>query len=612
MNYLLHLDMQWILCCGIFALLVGVASTGTLAADTLISVTCAPLSPVPTYTREHPLQVTFTWSNPTGRARTMVWQQQLWDYLSETTLTATHTTNLPNAVSYQETITITPEQPGVYRFSIQPSDGIDATSVHCNFGYSRAPWPHDLPDDWPIAMHTIRDEIDGGILPDGYKWYRIFHTWGYMEPKQGEYDWSAMDKMVRTVAEKGGKVLWVMQCTPRWSLPEAEGDPIRWEPRTLANMVNVRNRDAYRRFLTAFWERYGARGTVCPGVVDAIECWNETNVSDWTYDWSQPKQMGEDYANFVQDTWEITRANAPAVKIVGLSMSSGQQYHAMETLMDGKARNGKTTPAMLDAFSAHTYCEMAQVPEQGGNNMANQFLPLWDRLRARGYGTLAAWNTEAGVGTVSWTGDHHITTQAEIQTRDAATGIDPDHPHMLKNGVWRDVSENRAAAIMVRAVLQNIDYGVSNIFLYRLRAGDNSFMYRDRPTLNYLAIAELAYRLQPGWRQVRKIDNLSGLVVDQQGQLLHLWHLPSVKGELLLAYLDPQATKNYALIWSPDIQPIAFTFNLKALGIKSVGTSIETRDLYGRNAQQYPVTRDGQCTLPVGSDPVYIQLARYK
>jgi hypothetical protein len=165
-----------------------------------------------------------------------------------------------------------------------------------------------------------------------------------MEPKQGEYDWSAMDKMVRTVAEKGGKVLWVMQCTPSWSLPKTERSPISWDPRTLANMVNARNRDAYRRFLTAFWDRYGSKGAVCPGVVGAIECWNETNVDGWTYDWSNPKQMGEDYANFVQDTVEITRAKAPKAKVIGLSMSSGQHYEQMETLMDGKARNGKTTP----------------------------------------------------------------------------------------------------------------------------------------------------------------------------------------------------------------------------------------------------------------------------
>jgi hypothetical protein len=128
--------------------------------------------------------------------------------------------------------------------------------------------------------------------------------------------------------------------------------------------------------------------------------------------------------------------------------------------------------------------------------------------------------------------------------------------------------------------------------------------------LNYLAIAELAHRLQPGWKQVRKIDTLPGLLTDRQGQLIRIWRLPSVRGQQLLAYVDPQVSKNYALIWSPDLQPIAFTFNLKALGVKPAGMSIETRDLYGRNAQQYPVARDGQCTLPIGSDPVYIQLAR--
>jgi hypothetical protein len=344
-------------------LLVMLACLGAMGTtDAMLTVTSSPLPEVPTFTAQHPLTVTLSWSNPTQQAQTVVWKQQLWDYLSEKTLTTQRTTKLPAAASYQQTILVTPPQPGDYRFSILPPDGVDATKVRFDFGYSHAPWPRNLPDDWPIGWHMAGD-YPSAIMPDGAKWFRIFAGWNGFEPKPGVYDWSVMDKIVRAVAEKGGKIIWVDMCAPSWSLPESERKVISWEPTTAINMVNARNREAFRSFLSTFWDRYGEQGTVCPGTIGAVECWNETNVEYWTYDWGNVKQMGEDYANFVQDIWDMTQVKAPHVKIIGLSMSSGQHYERMQTLMDGTARNGRTTLAMLNAYSAHTYSEMMRTPE---------------------------------------------------------------------------------------------------------------------------------------------------------------------------------------------------------------------------------------------------------
>ncbi len=593
----------------VFLLIASLNSDGAMAAKPEINLTHAGIRGVPTYTPKHPLKFTLSWENPSKQRRTIQWTQKLWDYLSEDWVTELRTTELPAGITnYKETITVTPPQPGVYRFTVSPIKGVSVSSVKFDFGYSRAPWPDELPDDWPICFHVHPDELGYGVMPDGFKRYRVFRHWSRIETEPGKYKWSKMDKVVQQVHDLGGKVLWVVQGPPVWSLPKEDRKPISHDKNSLANMVNNKNRLAFRRFLNAFWDRYGPNGTVYPGTIDAIEVWNETNVETWTYDWSKPKQMGRDYANLVQDIYEITRAKAPHAKIIGLSMSSGQHYERMKYLMDGVARNGKSTLQMIDALSSHTYAEMLQIGP--GNNMAGQFLPMWKLAEKRGAHGLPMWNTEAGTGKIKWDGSPHIMTQAEVQAYYEKQGIiNPKAPQKLINGKWRQCSEQRAAAIYVRGILQNIELKASNIFLYRLRAGKYSFVWANgRPTLDYLAVAELAYRMKHGWKQLKRIDSVRGLVPDKREQLVRVWQMPTPEGRLLIAYLDPKEKKSYQLGHARDIKPMEFVFNLKALKLNPVDFGVETFDMFGRNVRKLRVGVDGKVTISLDINPRYIKL----
>ena len=206
----------------------------------------------------------------------MAWEERLWDYVDETWVTTPAHRGNSKALGARQVVRVTPPQPGVPLRGIDGGRRYRCVGVEFNFAHTRAPKADSLPDDWPINHHVHWGDHRGAVLADGSKWYRIFHHWANMEPLPGAYDFEAMDAMVRNVRAAGGKVLWVMMIPPDWSLPESERKS-NGKGR-LANMVNDRNREAFRRFLAGFWERYGAKGSVVPNGVSAIEAWNETNV----------------------------------------------------------------------------------------------------------------------------------------------------------------------------------------------------------------------------------------------------------------------------------------------------------------------------------------------
>ena len=589
-------------CLGLVLAAGGMWSPALASQPGAMRVTPAPLAVLPTYTDDRPLELTLVWDNPGGAAGTVDWTQRLWDYVDQQWIESPQRTRFEQGETrLEQVVRVTPARYGVYRYEIDAGEAVDASAVRLNFGYSRAPQPRELPDDWPINLHAHEHDFDGAAMPDGYKRYRVFHHWSRMEPEPGQYDFDAMDAMVHSAAEVGGKVLWVMMLPPAWSLPE-EQRQLRG-PGRLANLVNDDNREAFRRFLHAFWDRYGPDGTVAPGTVDAIEVWNETNVEAWTHDWSDPEQLVRDYANMTQDIYEVTREKAPDATIVGLSMSSGQHYQRMEQLMDGVARNGKGTLQMLDVISSHTYSEMTDTGER--DVVAGQFHGFNARAEQRIGRTLPYWNTEAGVGKLFDDDDHQrIFTQDEVQAHYESIGIDEDAPHRLVTGRWRRVSEKRAGAVWIRGILRNLEAGVESFFAYRLEAGDYSLMRGDRPTLDYLAIGELAYNLQHDWRNVRRVDDVAELVVEPTDRPVVVWEIPVEEGRLLLTYLEPTEQAQNQFLHVHDIDAMPTRLALHELGVGE--GRVELRDMYGRPLEEREV--DGELTLTLDYHPVYVRV----
>ena len=149
------------------------------------------------------------------------------------------------------------------------------------------------PDSQRGWMRDVRNNL-------GLEWYKQQIRWIDTEPAKGEYDWSVLDLVLPVADETGVKVLLSIVGAPDWAREPnvdltAEGPP-------------ADNQD-FVDFLTALLERY-------PGMIHAIEIWNEPNIDrEWM------SADGVSAANFV----ELLRVSYETIKNIdpGIIVVSG-------------------------------------------------------------------------------------------------------------------------------------------------------------------------------------------------------------------------------------------------------------------------------------------------
>lgn len=88
--------------------------------------------------------------------------------------------------------------------------------------------------------------------------------WSKIEPRQDEYDWSTLDKLVDGARSKGLPVLYTMGQTPLWANPDGVNCRYK-EPCTIEPPDDLRDWDDYVRRVAT---RYKGR-------IEAYELWNE-------------------------------------------------------------------------------------------------------------------------------------------------------------------------------------------------------------------------------------------------------------------------------------------------------------------------------------------------
>lgn len=136
---------------------------------------------------------------------------------------------------------------------------------------------------WGQPNTTFRDL--GKLNEAGMNWQKTLFQWRFIEPQRGRYDWAEADRIVKASNAQGIKVVARIDFHPAWArssgLAAFNGPP--------DNMQDFAN------FIYAFVDHYRAGSP--NGTVDAIEIWNEPNLSR---EWGNAVMGTQSAAQYVQ------------------------------------------------------------------------------------------------------------------------------------------------------------------------------------------------------------------------------------------------------------------------------------------------------------------------
>ncbi|MCX5683781.1 MAG: hypothetical protein NT049_08860 [Planctomycetota bacterium] len=122
----------------------------------------------------------------------------------------------------------------------------------------------------------------------GVKWSREDISWGRVERKKGEFDWTYYDQLVATAKRHGISIYGIIAYFPGWTKA--------YSPEGIED---------YCRFLAAAVARY-------KGDVHHWEIWNEPNI----FFWQGPKDM---YADLLKQAYAAVKKADPTAHVLGCS-----------------------------------------------------------------------------------------------------------------------------------------------------------------------------------------------------------------------------------------------------------------------------------------------------
>lgn len=148
-------------------------------------------------------------------------------------------------------------------------------------------------DNQELWMREVHDKL-------GLRWFKQQVRWEDVEPEKGQYNWAELDLALPLASEYGLKVMLSVVTAPDWAREQGVNLDKHGPPA---------NSQDYADFVGAIVNRY-------PGMVHAIEVWNEQNLDrEWT------STRGLSAANYV----DLLRATSQTVKNIdpGIIIISG-------------------------------------------------------------------------------------------------------------------------------------------------------------------------------------------------------------------------------------------------------------------------------------------------
>ncbi|MFA6484498.1 MAG: beta-galactosidase, partial [Bacteroidales bacterium] len=121
-------------------------------------------------------------------------------------------------------------------------------------------WYHHLLDNG-VSKYAIKNDSVFASFP-GMDHLYLRLAWSYLEPKEGAFDWSYIDKVVEKYVPKGYKIAFRISCSETGTYPNSVGEQV----------------DGVQYATPSWVEKAGAKGTIVDKVV----------IKFWVPKWDDP------------------------------------------------------------------------------------------------------------------------------------------------------------------------------------------------------------------------------------------------------------------------------------------------------------------------------------
>ncbi|NLF02517.1 MAG: hypothetical protein GX601_16235 [Anaerolineales bacterium] len=205
----------------------------------------------------------------------------------------------------------------------------------------------------PIAgVHTrLTDEVEEWkiqrtlemVRQMGTPWIVEFFPWPYIEPVEGEFDWTHSDAVVRHVANQGLTLIARLGWVPAWARP----DPAEQE--TTHTYLDREHYADFAAFVAAFAARYR-------GQVNHIVIWNEPNLS---FEWGYRPVDAAAYAELLRTVYGPAHAANPDVVVMAGALAptlepEGSAAGLSDLIYLSRMYEADAAP-YFDALAVHAY-----------------------------------------------------------------------------------------------------------------------------------------------------------------------------------------------------------------------------------------------------------------
>jgi hypothetical protein len=285
--------------------------------------------------------------------------------------------------------------------------------------------------------NAVQDSEINLMQQAGIKSVRIDAEWTFIEPTQGTYNQTYLDRLDNAIAymiSKGMDPLVVIASTPKWVTGAPSGDPNASTEPPIRSIIGsgcnasttictpYNGAQDYDSFLSYLMKRWA-------GEVNEYEVWNEPD-GGWSWQTTQSNYLTAatddaiDYTTLLKSAYTTAKAINPNVKILGPALSNTQL--AQETFLKTVyAQGGKN---YFDIFTQHYYCDppndnycgtgaaqrTADDPQVTGSLFAQNMYPI---MEANGDGSKPVWITETGYNTYTAGGGITEATQGQYLTQ---------------------------------------------------------------------------------------------------------------------------------------------------------------------------------------------------
>ena len=253
------------------------------------------------------------------------------------------------------------------------------------FGINGIKWFHGMTS--PTLFQDA--ERDANLMRRaGMAWDRFDAWWGAIEPHQGQFDWSFMDRVVEFNARHGISTMPILCYSSAWS----GGKP----------PLDDAERERYANYVYQMVSRYRDR-------VHAWEIWNEPNIPTF---W-KPQPSAHDYALLLRAAYAAAKRADPTCTVVGGATSMADINYLLDLYHYGAWDS-------MDVVSIHPY-------SMGGNAHQQRL----DRILA----SVQAMNRATGKPKPVWVTEIGWTSSGPTQDRDQAISLFQTYCFCLAAGV---------------------------------------------------------------------------------------------------------------------------------------------------------------------------------